>query len=155
MRMDYWDDDWEYDLELWVSTEKPFDQVVEILRRAIEPVEIIEGVFELGGIRCEVCVPTRAPVAFPEIPQETYSVVIRIPVCTQMPWCFIDKSFAIAIALSLKHAVRCRVLVTADNDFFVGLIGTGLPLHMNERYRPWHTELRNFLDGQEYLALSL
>jgi len=153
--MEYWDDDWDYDLDLWIASAKNIDQIASSIGSIFEPISVVDHEFMIGAVECEILNVTDSPPEFEGIPAEDYSVIVRIPISTDLPWCFVSKPVAVGLAISLKYAFRSNILMVADDDFYVASLGTGIPLKVNSRYKPWNFELSGFLDQNKYEKVVL
>ena len=151
---DFWDDDWDYDVNLWVQTEKTLDEFVYAIKKILG-ISFDKNNFTVGNINCEIINAIDFPSRFEGVPEETYSYVIRIPTCTGLIWSSIDKPFIMGLALSIQYAFKCKYLITADDDFFIAFSGSAEPLYLNTRYRPWSKELSVFSENQKKIELSL
>lgn len=151
---EFWDDDWDYEISLWVQSEKSFDEFVGALRKILD-VAFDENHFSIGNIDCEVGRPVGLAPKFDGVPDETYSYVISVPISTELIWSAINKSFVMGLALSIKYAFKCKYLITTDDDFFIAFSGSQEPLYLNTKYRPWSKELSVFVDEKKKIELSL
>lgn len=152
---EYWDDDWDYQICIWVQTDKSFEEFVRSVKKILDPIEFRGSKFSLGMIDCMIEKKSDLIPAFNGVPSEEYSYVIKVPIGTELIWSSFDKSFVMGLALTLKQTCRCKYLIIADDDFFVAFSGSSLPLYINKQYRPWSNELHVFLEGQKVIELSI
>ncbi len=152
---EYWDDDWDYEICIWVQVDKSFEEFVASMKKLIAPISFDESNFSLGKIGCRIERNTNTSPVFDGVPEEEYFYLIKIPISTDLIWSAFDKPFAMGLVLTMKHSFRCKYLITADDDFFVTFSGSSQPWYINTRYRPWGAELQTFLEDQETIELSV
>ena len=134
----FFDEEYGYDLLVWVETSKSFDEFESSLTQIINPITIEKHKFKLGAIDCEIrsVNPGDAPT-FPEIPSAEYHYCVMVPKVDYLIWGFVDLQFAFALTLGLRTKFSCRYMVTAEDDFFIAYSGTNLPMYLNTFYEPW------------------
>jgi len=134
----FFDEEYGYDLLIWVETSKSFNEFESSLAHIIDPISIDNHKFKLGAIDCEIrkVNPGDAPT-FPEIPSAEYLYCVIVPKVDYLIWGCIDLHFAFALTLGLRTKFSCRYMVTAEDDFFIAYSGTNLPMYLNIFYEPW------------------
>ncbi|MGI8732840.1 MAG: hypothetical protein ACR2LM_06015 [Pyrinomonadaceae bacterium] len=135
---EYFDEEYGYDIMIWVETTKSFVEFEASLSHIIDPVPIENHKFKLGAIGCEIrsVNPNQAPT-FPDIPSAEYRYCIAVPKSDLLIWGCFDHQFAFALTLGLRTRFSCRYMVTAEDDFFIAYSGTNLPMYLNTYYKPW------------------
>jgi len=150
------DDDWDYDLILWVSSNKSLEQFEESLSDILEPIPIVNHSFDLGKIHCVIEEADIAPKNYAGVPIEKYQFKVIVPVVTYLIWGLIDRRFAMSLTLGLRTKFTCKYLVTDDSENFIMYSGTNLPVYYNANYPPWMSgELGSFIEGVEALELRI
>lgn len=134
----FFDEEYGYDLLVWVETSKSFDEFESSFAHIIDPISIEKHKFKLGAIDCEIrsVNPGDAPT-FPGIPSAEYRYCVIVPKVDYLIWGCFDHQFAFAMTLGLRTKFSCRYMVTANEDFFVAYSGTNLPMYLNTSYKPW------------------
>ena len=138
-RKDYYDEEGGYEVEIWVETAKPLEEFETCLSRVIEPLEIQNHEFNLGGIDCSVqSIKDEWEIPdFAGVPKAEYSICVTVEKVNYSPWGAVDLHFAFAIAWGLRGKFSCRYLITANCNFFICHAGTNLPTYINTHYEPW------------------
>ena len=150
------DDDWDYDLSIWVSSEKSFEQFENSLSDIIEPIPIVDHCFDLGAINCTIEEVDIQPQNYAGVPTQEYKFKVTIPVVTYLIWGLFDRRFALSLTLGMRTKFTCQYLVTDDDDNFIMYSGTNLPVYFNLNYPPWLSgELNVFREGVEAIELRI
>ena len=144
-----YDDDWNYDLLIWVKADKSFEEFEQSLSAIIDPVVIEEQKFQLGAIRCKISIPESTAPKFLGVPAQDYNFLISVQLETCLIWGCFDKQFALSLTIGMRAKFQCHYLVTTDDEYFVMYSGTNLPLYFNPGYPPWRSgELNLFRNRQ-------
>ena len=77
---DVFDDDWDYEIWIWVETDKSLAQFEECLTKLIAPVRLNNHEFSLGAIHCKVMPAEEQPPSFPGVAHAHYSFIIIVPI---------------------------------------------------------------------------
>jgi len=135
---EYFDEEYGYDIMIWVESTKSFVEFEASLAHILAPVRIENHKFNLGAIECEIrsVNPNEAPM-FPDIPSAEYRYCIVVPKVDHLIWGCFDQQFAFALSLGLRTKFSCRYMVTAQDAFFIAYSGTNLPMYINTFYKPW------------------
>ena len=150
------DDDWDYDIRLWIETDKSLSQFEESLAKIIAPVTLNNHEFSLGAVDCKVLSAEQQPPNFTGIPDAHYSFIIIVPVVTNIIWGLFDKQFALSLTVGIRTRFNCRYLVTADEEMLIMYSGTNLPIYINRKYPSWQRgELNQFLKEGNIVELEV
>lgn len=149
------DGDWDYDLSIWVSTEKSLEQFEKSLSDIIEPLTIEDHCFDLGKIHCEIEEVSTQPKNYEGVPVQEYKFKVIVPTVTYLIWDLFDKRFAFSLTLGMRTKFACRYLVTNDDDNFIMYSGANLPVYFNSNYPLWLSgELKPFR-GSDAIELRI
>lgn len=150
------DDDWDYDLSLWISTDKSLEEFEQSLSDIIYPVSISNHHFELGAIKCTIEEVNTQPLSYPGVPNQEYSFRIIVPIVTYLIWGLFDRQFALSLTTGMRSKFTCQYLITDDNDNFIMHSGTNLPVYINLNYPPWSSgELNVFRRKVEVVEIRI
>ncbi len=131
--LEEWDDDWDYDLMLWIKTTMSLDDLETSIANLIQPVQVSNHQFDVGGVRCKFVTPADHAPEFPGVPTHVYRHAVIIPTTIGGIWQWIDKEFAIGLAIYLRGFDLTWMLV-ADNCMFVAAWERGSPVLVNQHY---------------------
>src|SRR5687767_12225762 len=123
---DIFDDDLDYEIWIWVETDKSLAQFEESLTKLIAPVRLNNYEFSLGAIHCKVMPAEEQPPSFPGVPHAHYSFIIIVPIVTYIIWGLFDRQFALSLTVGMRAKFNCRYLVTTDEEMFIMYSGTNL-----------------------------
>jgi hypothetical protein len=150
------DDDWDYEIRIWVETDKSLSEFEESLATIIAPVTLNNHEFSLGAINCKVLSVKEQPPNFLGVPNARYSLMIIVPVVTYIIWSLFDRQFALSLTVGIRRRFNCRYLVTADEEMLIMYSGTNLPIYINRKYPAWQSgELNQFLQGEKIIELEV
>ena len=157
IRAQEWDDDWDYDLKLWIKTTKSLEELETSVAHVIQPVRIVNHQFDVGGVKCEFVTPAGPAPAFPGVPIHAYQHAIIIPTTIAGIWGWIDKPLAIGLVIHAAGRFELTWMLVADELMFVACGEHGSPILVNHHYsdREFGEYARLLMKYPKYVAVDI